>query len=93
MKARDFRIKAEELLKRYNENKIPDSAFDENVECNAIKDEFLHLVFFFNPEIPMLKEMQASSPYPGLTKLDRAPENYMQRFIHYLNEFFPDDNE
>ncbi len=93
MKASEYKTKAELLLKRYIESEPDKNAFEMNKEQGEIADEFLHLVFFFNSELPMYKEMLSPSGCPTFTKYDKAPEKYMRRFIHYLNEFFCNENE
>ncbi len=85
MKASEYKEKAEILLEKFCEYKTNNS-FD-NEEYSGIKDEFLHLVYFFDANLPMLEEMKQGTAHPGLTKYDRDPEKYMRRFLHYLNEY------
>ena len=90
MTVAEFKGKAEKLLNEYIENK--DNASLDWQRIEDIKDEFLHLVYFFSPNIPMLKEMQtADVEYPGFTKYGKRPEKYMKRFIHYIDEFCKDE--
>lgn len=82
----------EKAIRLQNELKVLKSqpSFDGKNREDII-DEFIHLIFFFSPEIPMLKEMQSADiAYPGFTKFGKNPEKYMERFIHYLDEFCED---
>lgn len=87
MTPREYWEKATDLLNTIQDYDGSDIALY-NVYDKA-KDEFLHLVFFFNPEIPMYKEMTSKDPeISGLTKYDRNPRKYIERFIYYLEEYF-----
>ena len=97
MTVKEYKAKAEMLLKEYIDNYSEDdrNSFilsEQAKRCNEIKDEFLHLVFFFNPDMPLYKEMISFSDIPPFTKYNREPKKYMERFIYYLNEFFCNDS-
>lgn len=84
MTTKEFKEKAEILLKEYitELSKVNKNDFQRTDRCYEIEDEFLHLVFFFNQDLPLFKEMQSNS-----IKYASKADEYMKRFIHYLNEF------
>lgn len=93
MTAKEYHTKAKALLKQFTENKHSNSYLEEpNSEYKSAIDEFLHLVFFFNPEMPLYKSMQTPSHdscgHLTSTKYFNNPQYYMELFIYYLEEYF-----
>ena len=84
MTAKEYKEKANEILQEYikEKNKINPNEFATIERCCELEDEFLHLVFFFNPNMPMLDEMKSNS-----LKYRCNVIKYIERFIHYLNEY------
>ncbi len=95
MKAQDCKLKAEQLLaelKGINYDKWRDFSSDDNSKKYwKIVDDFLHLVFFFNPEMPLYKEMIDVRVGEHSNNLKKEPEYYMQRFIELIDKYAIDE--
>lgn len=86
METKDYITKATALLKRLEKLQAPKS-FTDDGEYRDIEKEFVHLVFFFNADMPLYKEI-TSKPADSLGVLNqRTLPDYIKKFIYYLNEF------
>ena len=77
MDVHKIKDEAESLYSAYTDK------YDES--ASAIARRFLHLVYAFDPNCHIYREMtKESSSFPGLCKYDEEPKRYMEDFIDLL---------
>ena len=86
MTAKEFKEKAEKLLSEYEAGDDYSFTWQRGSE---ILDEFIHLVYFFDSNLPMLKEILSDDPKIPHSNQSyyHNPKIYMKRFIHYLEDY------
>lgn len=82
-----FRDKAQALLEKSKGIDYNPNSFDGCPDMDEVVEDFLHLVFFFDKDMPLYKEMVGSDNMHSRNLTGETLEYYANRFIHYLDEY------
>lgn len=88
-----FRDKAQALLDKSKGIAYDANSFDGNPAMEEIVEDFLHLVFFFDKDMPMYKDMTGKDDIVTRNLSADTLEFYVTKFIHYLDEYCIDEEE
>lgn len=82
-----FRDKAQVLLDKFRALGYDENSFDLQDDADEIVNDFLHLVFFFDREMPLYKDMIEKNEFRLRNLSGSTMEYYATKFIHYLDEY------
>ena len=88
-----FRDKAQALLDKSRSISYDANSFESCPDMDAIVEDFLHLVFFFDKDMPLYKDMIGKDDIVTRNLSVETLEFYITKFIHYLDEYCIDEEE
>ena len=88
-----FRDKAQALLDKSKSIAHNANSFGACPDMDVIVEDFLHLVFFFDKDMPLYKDMIGKADIVTRNLSAETLEFYVTKFIHYLDEYCIDEEE